>query len=87
METRLNTEKLVEIESALLQFAKDNILAKGIAIDANTVLRDLGIDSYSVIEIVLFIERKFGVVLPESDLIPENLKSVKALAAATLARL
>jgi acyl carrier protein len=84
METRLNTEKLTEIETELLAFAKESILAKGINIQADTVLKDIGIDSYSVIEMVLFIERKFGVVLPESMLIPDNLKSINALSKATL---
>lgn len=84
METRLNDQKLTEIETELLTFAKESILAKGINIEADTVLKDIGIDSYSVIEMVLFIERKFGVVLPESMLIPDNLKSISALSKATL---
>ena len=87
METRLSTISLNDIEYELLQFAKTNILAKGVELDVNSALKDLGVDSYSVIEIVLFIERKFGVVLPESDLIPDNLKSIKALASAAFARL
>jgi acyl carrier protein len=41
----------------------------------------LGIDSLSIIAIVLFIERKFGVRIPEEELIPENLESINAVAA------
>lgn len=70
-----------EIEAALLQFAREQILADGVDIACETVLRDIGVDSYSVIEMVLFLERKFGITLPQSKLLPENLKSVKALAA------
>lgn len=80
----MSDRKLLEIETELLAFAKESILAKGINIQADTVLKDIGIDSYSVIEMVLFIERKFGVVLPESMLIPDNLKSINALSKATL---
>jgi len=87
METRLNQLKHTEIEAELLKFAKENILAAGVNLEAGTVLKDLGVDSYSVIEMVLFIERRFEVVLPESDLIPDNLKSISALASATLARM
>ncbi len=73
-----------EVEQALGEFVRGNILAKGIAVEPETLLRDIGVDSYSVIEMVLFIERRFGVVLPEEKLVPENLKSVRALAACTV---
>lgn len=72
-----------EIEKALENFVRENVLAKGVAITPETMLRDIGVDSYSVIEMVLFIERQYGVVLPEEKLLPENLKSVRALAACT----
>ena len=70
-----------EIESALIEFVRDNVVAKGVKIEPESVLREVGVDSYSVIEMVLFLERQFGVVLPEEKLIPENLKSVRAMAA------
>lgn len=69
-----------EIEAALITFLQESVVAEGVQIAPETVLRDVGIDSYSVIEMVLFIERRFGVVLPEEKLIPENLQSVRALA-------
>ena len=72
-----------EIEQALENFMRENVVAKGVDITPDTVLRDIGVDSYSVIEMVLFIERQYGVVLPEEKLLPENLKSVRALAACT----
>lgn len=68
------------ITQALLAFVRESILAEGVAISADSNLRDVGIDSYSVIEMVLFIERQFGIVLPEEKLVPENLQSVSALA-------
>lgn len=73
-----------EVERALEEFVHGNVLANGVQIKPETLLRDIGVDSYSVIEMVLFIERRFGVVLPEEQLVPENLKSVRALAACTV---
>ena len=78
------TEKQKEIEIGLLDFVRENIVAKGVKIEADDVLKDIGVDSYSVIEMVLFIERKYGVTLPEDKLLPDNLKTVRALAACTV---
>lgn len=78
------TEKQKEIEFGLLEFVRNNILAPGLEVEADDVLKDIGVDSYSVIEMVLFIERKFGVTLPEEKLLPENLKSVRSLSKCTV---
>ncbi|TVR37235.1 MAG: acyl carrier protein [Cryomorphaceae bacterium] len=69
-----------ELETALLAFVKENIVSSEVELRADTVLRDVGIDSYSVIEMVLFLERKYGITLPEEKLLPENLASVQMLA-------
>ncbi|HIA11533.1 MAG TPA: acyl carrier protein [Flavobacteriales bacterium] len=68
----------------LRKFLKSGILAEGVEIEKETLLKDLGIDSYSVIEMVLFIERKFGVALPDQELTPDNLKSIESLANCTM---
>lgn len=73
-----------EIESALIDFIRENILAEGVEFSPETALSHIGVDSYSVIELVLFIERRFGVVMPENKLVPKNLKSVRALAECTV---
>lgn len=69
------------ISAAILQFVKSNVVAPGIELNVETELAALGIDSFSLIEIVLFIERQFGVVLQEDVLIPENLKTISSIAA------
>jgi acyl carrier protein len=38
-----------------------------------------GLDSFSLVELLLFCERTFGVVVPESQLTHENLESIAAL--------
>ncbi len=67
----------------LMSYVKNNITDGSVLIGAQTPFNQIGLDSSSVIELVLFIERKFDVVIPEEDLIPENLKSIQALAHCT----
>lgn len=71
------------ISAAILQFVKSNVVAPEIELNDDTELAALGIDSFSLIEIVLFIERQFGVVLQEDVLIPENLKTISSIADCT----
>lgn len=62
------------------KYIETNILAGDVKIDAYTNLKDAGIDSFSIVEIILFIERKFGVVITDDKLVPENFKTLSALA-------
>lgn len=71
------------ISQELCYFISTNILAEGVLIKNDTILSHLGVDSFSVIEIILFIERRFGVVIPDESLLPENLHCVDALARCT----
>lgn len=75
------------ISSELCQFISSNILAPEVKVNNETILSHIGVDSFSIIEIILFIERKFGVIIPDELLIPENLKSVSALANCVLNQL
>lgn len=67
------------ISQELLLFITQNILDEKVSISANTTLSDAGIDSYAVIELVLYLERKFGIAIKEKDMVPENFKSVETL--------
>ena len=67
------------IETDIITFLVNNIVAANTVVTATTVLRDIGIDSFSIVEIILFIERKYGVVIPDDQLIPENFRTIQAL--------
>lgn len=73
--------KVETIETDIITFLTNNIIAPNTVITATTVLRDIGIDSFSIVEIILFIERKYGVVMPDDKLIPENFRTIQALSA------
>lgn len=63
------------------KYVQQNILAESVCIDASTNLKQAGIDSFSTVEIILFIERRFGVSIPDEKLLPENFKTLQSLAA------
>ena len=68
------------IVQELSQFVRTNLLANHANFDEHSLLAEAGIDSYSIVELLLFSERAFGVSVPESHLTRENLASVSSLA-------
>ncbi len=68
-----------EIANPLCTFLRENVLAHSVDFTLETDLSSIGIDSFSLMEMILFIERRFNLVLPAESLTPENLASVKAL--------
>jgi acyl carrier protein len=73
----------LDICNELIGYVKSNLADSSITIAKETPFNQIGLDSSSIIELVLFIERKFQVTVPEGDLVPDNLKSVEALAQCT----
>lgn len=70
-----------EIANQLCGFLRSNVLAGDVAVNPDTELSQLGVDSFSLMELVLFIERRFGLELPAEALIPENIANVRVLSA------
>ena len=70
---------LSSIKSSLVDFIKENLAADGVIFTFETPLEQLGLDSFSIIEIVLFIERTYNLELPDNALTKENVYSVDAL--------
>lgn len=69
-----------EVEKSLIIFLENNILGEDLTIDPDSSLAEIGVDSYSIVEILLFIERKYGFVIPDDYLKPENFKNVNSIA-------
>ena len=72
------TEEII-IEG-LIDFVKSEVVDESIEISADSTLKSAGVDSFSVIELVLFLEHKYGISLKEKDMLPENFVSIKSLA-------
>ena len=68
------------IAAQLCQFAKTNFVAEGATFDENSPLAQAGIDSFALVELLLFCERVIGVQVPDSHLTGTNLTSMASLA-------
>ena len=76
-----------EICERVVQFISENLLAEGVYLDAQSSLTKLGLDSFSLIEILLFVERQFGISVTMDKLNRENTETVDAFAHVVLAEL
>lgn len=70
-------EKTIE---ELKAFIQENILSGEIDLNANSSLKDLGVDSFSIVEIVLFVERKYNKLIPDHLMVPETFLTLEHLA-------
>lgn len=68
-----------ETKDILRTFICENILAENVEIKDDSILKDVGVDSFSIVEIVLFIERRFGKLIPDHLMVPETFLSLNSL--------
>jgi acyl carrier protein len=72
------------VEGQVRSFIEDNFLFRGDRADlsAEESLLEAGlIDSTGVLELVAFIETTFGSAMADADIVPDNLDSIRSLAA------
>ena len=72
----------VEIQAAVHQFVLEKFpSARTAELTVDGELLDRGIvDSMGVLEIILFVEARFGVAMEDEEMVPENFHSIPALA-------
>ena len=68
------------IAAQLCQFARTNFVVEGTNFDENSPLTHAGIDSFALVELLLYCERVIGVRVPDSHLTGNNLTSMATLA-------
>ena len=68
------------ISAQLCEFARTNFVADGAEFDENSPLAKAGIDSFALVELLLYCERVLGVRVPDSHLTANNLASMSTLA-------
>ena len=69
-----------KISKLLSDYLKDHILADGVKFSDDTPFSKIGIDSVTVIELVMQVEDVYGIEIPVHELKPENLNSIDAIA-------
>lgn len=72
----MEQEKVIE---DLKGYIHENILSKDVDLTSSTHLQNAGMDSFSTVEILLFIERKYGLSIPDDKLLPENFQTLDAI--------
>ncbi len=86
----VNTVDQVVIERDVRRFLADNFILDdgGAGIAADQSLTQAGVlDSMGVLELIMFIEERFGVTIPDEDTLPENLDSVRRITTYLTSRL
>ena len=68
-----------ELEKEAFVFLSDQLDLPAEAIDGGMELKSMGMDSFRIIEFVLFLERKTGITLPDHSYTPANLKSLDSI--------
>ena len=68
------------LKSSLCAFLQENVLESSRPFDEQSSLTDAGVDSFSLMELVLFVERRWGIQIPLAMLTRENTASVEAFA-------
>jgi acyl carrier protein len=68
-----------EIISQATIFLSGQLGLQADEIDINRELKSIGMDSFRIIELILFIERRTGLTLPDNAYTPANLKSLESI--------
>ena len=71
------TNKRIILE--LLTEATELSLAKVLVVDNDTPVKELGLDSLKLIQMIIRFEEKFGIEVYDSDLVMSNFETVGAL--------
>ena len=79
----INTPPMPELntlEEELVVLIRERLLETPPEFSATSNLYDAGLDSMAIMQLLLLIEEKYGVMLPDSDLSKENFSSPHFLA-------
>ena len=74
-----------KIQEELFSYLFKRFLAKGVELESTTPFSDIGMDSMTVVELVMFIEEEFGIEIPADQLTGDNLKSLDSLISCAIA--
>ncbi len=73
-------EDLVGLEREIRHFVRENFIVGETDLASDASLTQTGIiDSLGVLELVMFLEQRYGVRVSEAETLPENLDSVRNL--------
>ncbi len=68
------------VQQQLVQRVASILSVNSDVVDAKAPLHTLGLDSMRLVEILVFVEKQFGIDLMDSNLTRENIYTIEALA-------
>ena len=74
-----------KIQEELSSYLQKRFLAKGVSLQASVPFVDYGIDSMTVVELVMHIEERFGIEIPADQLTADHLRSLETLSNCAMA--
>ena len=76
-DARVTVGGMIDLERNVRGFITENFILDGQEIASDVSLTQQGVlDSMGVLELIMFIEERFGVKVPDEDTLPENLDSI-----------
>jgi len=69
----------IQIEEKIIDFLKKEIYDESIHLGKHTNLIESGMDSFSLLSLLMFIEKKFNVRIPSEEITETRMKSVQNL--------
>jgi acyl carrier protein len=77
-------DETMNVEAAVREFLRDHLVLRHVSdtISADDSLLDSGLlDSAGLFELVSFLEDRFGIVIGDEELVPDNFETINAIAA------
>jgi len=68
-----------QIKGQLVSFLKDEIFDSSVTLETDTDLFESGFDSFSLIKLIVFIEKKFEFPIPEEKITEEIFRNINSL--------
>jgi methoxymalonate biosynthesis acyl carrier protein len=70
-----------DVKARLLEFLRGGVFSAQTCITEETDLIASGFDSLSLVSVLVFIEKTYGVWIPQNEITETNLKNARSLAA------
>ena len=70
-----------EIQSRLLEFLRRDVFSPEIPLSEDTDLIASGFDSFSLVNLMLFVEQTYGLWIPEREITAATFQNTRSLAA------
>ncbi|MEO6637450.1 MAG: acyl carrier protein [Ginsengibacter sp.] len=76
--------EITDVQNKLVEFLRGGVFSAQIQVDENTDLIASGFDSMSLVSLLVFIEKTYGIWIPQGEITEANLQNPGTLAAAVV---